>query len=139
PPHLAQAGRSRLPRRSAAAHPDGAHRRAGGSGRRGRLPVPAGVGLCHRRMHRGGRRIPALRVLTARRSLLPLHGPAIAAALPSCAPLRVETPVARRKTLELATFNVNGIGTRLPHLLAWLEKEAPDIVALQELKAVDVA
>ena len=47
--------------------------------------------------------------------------------------------MASRKTLKLATFNVNGIGTRLPHLLAWLDKEAPDIVALQELKAVDEA
>jgi exodeoxyribonuclease III len=38
---------------------------------------------------------------------------------------------------RLATFNVNGIKTRLPNLLAWLEKEAPDIVCLQELKAMD--
>lgn len=43
------------------------------------------------------------------------------------------------KTRKLATFNVNGIGTRLPHLLAWLEKERPDVVALQELKATDEA
>lgn len=47
--------------------------------------------------------------------------------------------MARRKTLTLATFNVNGIGTRLPHLLAWLEEHQPDVVALQELKAVDSA
>lgn len=40
-------------------------------------------------------------------------------------------------TLKVATFNVNGIGTRLPHLLQWLEKERPDIACLQELKAVD--
>ena len=39
--------------------------------------------------------------------------------------------------MKLATFNVNGIGSRLPHLLQWLEKEAPDIVCLQELKALD--
>ena len=45
----------------------------------------------------------------------------------------------RAKTLKLATFNVNGIGTRLAHLLAWLEAEKPDVVALQELKAVDSA
>lgn len=45
----------------------------------------------------------------------------------------------RRKTLKLATYNVNGIGNRLPQLLAWLEREAPDVVALQELKAVDSA
>ncbi|MGJ4728198.1 exodeoxyribonuclease III [Luteimonas sp. SDU101] len=47
--------------------------------------------------------------------------------------------MARAKTLRLATFNVNGIGVRLPHLLTWLEREQPDIVALQELKAVDTA
>src|SRR3954468_22230168 len=41
------------------------------------------------------------------------------------------------KTLKVATFNVNGIGTRLPHLLQWLERESPDIVCLQELKAID--
>jgi exodeoxyribonuclease III len=40
-------------------------------------------------------------------------------------------------TLKVATFNVNGIGTRLPHLLQWLEREAPDIACLQELKAPD--
>ena len=45
----------------------------------------------------------------------------------------------RRKTLRLATFNVNGVGTRLPHLLAWLAKEEPGVVALQELKALDAA
>lgn len=47
--------------------------------------------------------------------------------------------MAATKTLKLGTFNVNGIGTRLPHLLAWLEKEQPDIVALQELKAADAS
>ena len=47
--------------------------------------------------------------------------------------------MAPRTTLRLATFNVNGIGTRLPHLLAWLDREQPDIVALQELKASDDA
>ncbi|WP_445513590.1 exodeoxyribonuclease III [Stenotrophomonas sp. 3(2025)] len=47
--------------------------------------------------------------------------------------------MARRKTLRIATFNVNGIGTRLPHLLSWLQREAPDVVALQELKTVDAA
>jgi len=47
--------------------------------------------------------------------------------------------MAQRGRLTLATFNVNGIGTRLPQLLAWLEQARPDIVALQELKAVDAA
>lgn len=39
--------------------------------------------------------------------------------------------------MKIATFNVNGIGTRLGHLLTWLEKEQPDIACLQELKAPD--
>ncbi|WP_043692309.1 exodeoxyribonuclease III [Luteibacter sp. 9133] len=41
--------------------------------------------------------------------------------------------------MKIATFNVNGIRSRLPHLLEWLGREAPDIVCLQELKAVDKA
>ncbi len=41
--------------------------------------------------------------------------------------------------MRIATFNVNGIGTRLPHLLQWLEKEKPDVACLQELKAHDTA
>lgn len=44
-----------------------------------------------------------------------------------------------RKLLRIATFNINGIRSRLPTLLAWLEKEKPDIVCLQELKATDSA
>lgn len=40
-------------------------------------------------------------------------------------------------TTKIATFNVNGIGTREKHLLEWLAKESPDIACLQELKAVD--
>jgi exodeoxyribonuclease-3 len=39
--------------------------------------------------------------------------------------------------MKIATFNVNGVRRRLPHLLEWLAKEAPDIVGLQELKAPD--
>ncbi|CAG9186217.1 Exodeoxyribonuclease III [Cupriavidus pampae] len=42
-----------------------------------------------------------------------------------------------KKTLKIATFNINGIRTRLPALLAWLEREAPDVVCLQELKTID--
>jgi exodeoxyribonuclease III len=39
--------------------------------------------------------------------------------------------------MKIATFNVNGIGGRLPNLLSWLERERPDIACLQELKAPD--
>ncbi|MBV7535071.1 exodeoxyribonuclease III [Duganella sp. sic0402] len=37
--------------------------------------------------------------------------------------------------MRIATFNVNGIGARLPALLQWLEDTQPDVVCLQELKA----
>ncbi|HEX6832928.1 MAG TPA: endonuclease/exonuclease/phosphatase family protein, partial [Rudaea sp.] len=43
------------------------------------------------------------------------------------------------KTLKIATFNINGIRSRLERLLEWLEREAPDVVCLQELKATDAA
>lgn len=39
--------------------------------------------------------------------------------------------------MRIATFNVNGINGRLPALLDWLGKTAPDAVCLQELKAPD--
>ena len=41
--------------------------------------------------------------------------------------------------MKIATFNVNGIASHLPHLLLWLEKESPDVACLQELKGVDRA
>jgi exodeoxyribonuclease III len=41
--------------------------------------------------------------------------------------------------MKIATFNVNGIRSRLPNLLEWLEREAPDVACLQELKAPDDA
>lgn len=39
--------------------------------------------------------------------------------------------------LKIATFNINGVRTRLQALLNWLEREAPDVACLQELKTVD--
>ncbi len=41
--------------------------------------------------------------------------------------------------MKIATFNVNGIKTRLPNLLEWLAREQPDVACLQELKALDAA
>jgi exodeoxyribonuclease III len=41
--------------------------------------------------------------------------------------------------MKIATFNVNGIGSRLPALLEWLARESPDVACLQELKAPDPA
>jgi exodeoxyribonuclease-3 len=43
------------------------------------------------------------------------------------------------KNLRIATFNINGMRARLPNLLAWLEREKPDIACLQELKSIDSA
>lgn len=39
--------------------------------------------------------------------------------------------------LKIATFNINGIRARRSNLLEWLEREQPDVVCLQELKAQD--
>jgi exodeoxyribonuclease-3 len=37
--------------------------------------------------------------------------------------------------MRIATYNVNGISSRLPVLLRWLSETSPDVVCLQELKA----
>ena len=39
--------------------------------------------------------------------------------------------------MRIASFNINGINTRLANLLDWLDEAAPDVVCLQELKAAD--
>ncbi|HLL20130.1 MAG TPA: endonuclease/exonuclease/phosphatase family protein, partial [Rubrivivax sp.] len=39
--------------------------------------------------------------------------------------------------MKIATFNVNGITTRLPRLLEWLQESQPDVACLQELKTQD--
>jgi len=38
-------------------------------------------------------------------------------------------------TLRVATWNVNGIRAREAQFLDWLERERPDVVCLQEIKA----
>lgn len=40
--------------------------------------------------------------------------------------------------LKIATWNVNSIRVRLPHVLDWLATHQPDILALQEIKQLDV-
>lgn len=39
--------------------------------------------------------------------------------------------------IKLATWNVNSLKVRLPHVLKWLEENPVDILCLQELKTVD--
>ena len=41
--------------------------------------------------------------------------------------------------MKLATWNVNSLKVRLPHLLDWLGKHAPDVVCLQETKTEDAS
>lgn len=39
--------------------------------------------------------------------------------------------------MKIATWNVNSLRVRLPHVLDWLEKNQPDILSLQETKTID--
>lgn len=39
--------------------------------------------------------------------------------------------------MKIATWNVNSLRVRLPHVLKWLEREQPDLLALQETKLRD--
>jgi exodeoxyribonuclease-3 len=39
--------------------------------------------------------------------------------------------------MKLASWNVNSLKVRLPHLLEWLARQAPQIVCLQEIKLED--
>lgn len=41
--------------------------------------------------------------------------------------------------MKIATWNVNSLKVRLPHLLDWLAGATPDVVCLQETKTVDDA
>lgn len=41
--------------------------------------------------------------------------------------------------MKIATFNINGVNTRLQALLDWLKREQPDVACLQELKAPEEA
>ena len=43
------------------------------------------------------------------------------------------------KTVRIASYNINGINSRLAVLTRWLAEFQPDIVALQELKCTDEA
>ncbi len=39
--------------------------------------------------------------------------------------------------MKIATWNVNSVRARAPHLARWLKEAAPDVALLQELKCVD--
>ena len=39
--------------------------------------------------------------------------------------------------LKIASWNVNSLNVRLPHVLAWTDVAQPDVLALQETKLTD--
>ena len=41
--------------------------------------------------------------------------------------------------MKLATWNVNSLGVRLPHVVEWLGNESPDILVMQEIKQITAA
>ncbi|WP_245557928.1 exodeoxyribonuclease III [Deinococcus apachensis] len=43
----------------------------------------------------------------------------------------------RQVLVKLATWNVNSLNVRLPQVLAWLESQGPEVLALQETKLED--
>jgi exodeoxyribonuclease-3 len=44
-----------------------------------------------------------------------------------------------KRRLRIASYNINGVNSRLHVLTRWLEEFAPDVVGLQELKCTDEA
>ena len=47
--------------------------------------------------------------------------------------------MAGKRTLRIASYNINGVNSRLAVLTRWLEEFRPDVVGLQELKCTDEA
>lgn len=43
----------------------------------------------------------------------------------------------KKQTFKIATFNANSVRKRVPIILHWLQKEKPDVLALQETKVED--
>jgi exodeoxyribonuclease III len=39
--------------------------------------------------------------------------------------------------MKIATWNINSLRVRLPHVLQWLQSAQPDVLALQETKTED--
>ncbi|SVA35764.1 uncharacterized protein METZ01_LOCUS88618, partial [marine metagenome] len=41
--------------------------------------------------------------------------------------------------MKIATWNVNSLNVRFPHVQEWMEANTPDILALQEIKQINEA
>ena len=50
--------------------------------------------------------------------------------------LRRTTGVQSIQSMKIATWNVNGIRARGSQMQEWVEREQPDVICLQEIKAV---
>jgi len=55
----------------------------------------------------------------------------------STGPQKIVDKSAAQRRLRIASYNINGITTRLDVLLRWLAEFQPDVVGLQELKTLD--
>jgi exodeoxyribonuclease-3 len=53
--------------------------------------------------------------------------------------MRSKLSMAGKRRLRVASYNINGINSRLAVLLRWLNEFEPDVVGLQELKCTDEA
>lgn len=47
------------------------------------------------------------------------------------------SPNSNSERLKIATWNINGINSRLQHVIDWCAKDQPDVLCLQELKCAD--
>ena len=59
--------------------------------------------------------------------------PSFAEAWHIAPPIKLKEP----SRLRIATWNVNSVRQRLPHLLAYLKEVQPDVLCLQEIKCLD--
>ena len=46
---------------------------------------------------------------------------------------------ATESTVQITTWNVNSVRTRLDQVLSWLDREQPDLLCLQETKVDDLS
>ena len=116
-------------------------------------PLPRGAAADRQRLRRPsggaphphrGRQRPAARALVRRQALadagLPARRPGAGARGPAAQRRRDRSRLRGNRSgpfMKIATFNVNGITSRLPRVLEWLAEAQPDIACLQELKTSD--
>src|SRR5262249_10792849 len=68
-----------------------------------------------------------------------IRAPAFRARAPCAGCPRAPSSDRRSSSMKVATWNVNSLRVRLPHLLDWLALNTPDAMCLQETKCDDAA